>query len=105
MGKVSLPGHLKTATKEWISKILNNYELEDHHINLLILAGECWDRIIEARAEVKKEGAYYKDRWGCPKSNPALADERNNRIVFARLLRELNLSEESPDTRPPGLKY
>lgn len=105
MEKIALPKHLKVGTKKWIKKILADYELEDHHIKILITAAECWERITQARNQIKKEGAYYTDRWGCPKSHPALADERNNRIVFARLLRELNLTEEGPDARPPGLKY
>jgi hypothetical protein len=105
MRKIGLPSHLKKDTKKWISKILDTYELEDHHVKLLILAGECWDRITQARAEVKRKGTYYTDRWGCPKSHPALADERNNSILFARLLRELNLSEEPPESRPPALEY
>lgn len=105
MEKITLPKYLKAGTKVWIRRILADYELEDHHIKILIMAGETWERITQARERIKKNGAYYTDRWGCPKSHPALADERNNRIVFARLLRELNLSEEGPDTRPPGLKY
>ncbi len=105
MMKIALPKHLKAGTKAWIQKILADYELESHHKKILIQAGETWDRITQARERIEKEGAYYTDRWGCPKSHPALADERNGRIVFARLIRELNLSEESPDARPPGLKY
>jgi hypothetical protein len=105
MKKIMLPRHLRVETRKWIKKILDDYELEDHHIKILISAGECWDRILLARETIKKEGAYFKDRFGCPKSHPALSDERNNRIVFARLIRELNLSEEGPDGRPPGLKY
>jgi len=105
MKKVTLPRHLRAETKKWVKKILNTYELEEHHHKLLFLAAECWDRISEAQERIAKEGAYFTDRWDCPKSHPALADERNNRIVFARLLRELNLSEEGPDNRPPGLKY
>jgi len=100
-----LPNHLRASTKTWILKIIDGYELENHHIKILIMAGETWDRITQARETIKKEGAYFNDRFGRPKSHPALADERNNRIVFARLLRELNLSEEGPDVRPPGLKY
>ncbi len=105
MEKAKLPKYLKVATKAWIQRILADYELESHHVKILIMAGECWERIIQARERIKKEGAYFTDRWGCPKSHPALADERNNRIVFARLIRELNLLEEGPDARPPGLKY
>lgn len=105
MEKIKLPKHLKAGTKAWVRRILADYEIENHHVKILIMAGETWDRITQAREQIKKEGAYFTDRWGCPKGHPALADERNNRVVFARLLRELNLTEEVPNGRPPGLKY
>jgi len=105
MDRITIPKHLSAGTKRWIKKILADYELESHHVKILISAGECWERITQARDRIKKEGPYFTDRWGCPKSHPALADERNNRVVFARLIRELNLSEVPPDDRPPGLKY
>lgn len=105
MSKIILPKYLKATTKAWLKKIMDDYELESHHIKILIQAGECWDRINEARERIAAEGAYFTDRFGCPKSHPAIADERNGRVVFARLIRELNLSEGTPDARPPGLIY
>lgn len=105
MTRVILPKHLRIATKKWIRQILADYELESQHIKILIQAGETWDRILLAREMIEKNGAYYLDRWGSPKSHPALSEERNNRVIFTRLIRELNLSEEAPDTRLPGLKY
>lgn len=103
--KIILPKHIRKKTKKWLREILSEYELESHHIKILIQAGEQWDRILEAREQIEKEGAYYVDRFGAPKSHPAIADERNGRIVFTRLLRELNLSEEGAEHRLPGLKY
>jgi hypothetical protein len=105
MAKIQIPKHLKPETKIWIKKILNTYELESHHVKILIQAGEQWDRNTEARERIAKEGAYFTDFRGQPRSHPALADERNGRVVFARLLRELNLSEGPGETRPPGLRY
>ena len=105
MARIILPKNLRPATKLWIRQVANDYELESHHIKLLIQAGEVYDRILLARETIEKDGAYFTDRWGCPKSHPGLSEERQNRIAFARLVRELNLSEETPDSRLPGLKY
>ena len=99
------PKYLRKETKEWFEKVLKEYELEDHHIKLLILACECLDRITEARLQIKKDGAYYKDRLK-PKPHPALKIEAENKIIFARLLRELCLEIEPANKepgRPPGL--
>jgi len=105
MTKVTIPKHLKSETKIWIKKILNAYEFELHHVKILIQAAEQWDRITEARERVAKEGAYFTDFRGQPRSHPGIADERNGRVVFARLIRELNLSEGPGENRPPSLKY
>lgn len=97
---------LTRPTREWAKKILSEYELDSHHARLLILAGQAWDRIQEAREVIKKHGATYVDRFDCPHSRPEVATERDSRIAFARLLRELNLDgEASEDLRPPALKY
>jgi hypothetical protein len=97
--------HLRPETSKWIEEIFRDYDLELHHVKILIQAGETWDRITDAREEIERSGAYFQDRFGQPKRNPALDDERNNRIVFARLMRELNLSDGAEDPRPPGLNY
>lgn len=52
-----------------------------------------------------KKGLTYTDRYGCPKSRPEVAIERDARISFARLIRELSLSEPPADEkqRPPRI--
>ena len=105
MARIILPKYLRIATKKWIKQILADYELESQHIKILIQAGETWDRILQATETIEEEGDYYIDRFSSPKAHPALAEERNSRVLFARLIRELNLSEEPSDSRPPGLKY
>jgi hypothetical protein len=107
MEKITLPKYLRASTKAWMLKVLSDFDFEEHQIKLLIQAGETLDRIAQDREQIKLEGAYYTDKWGQPHCHPALNSERNNRIVFARLLRELNLQESAPDAtqRPPRLKY
>jgi len=98
------PGHLKAATKRWFQEVIAEYELMPHHVKLLTLAGEAWDRCTEARVMLKKEGIVIVDRFGQQKPHPAIAIERDNRLAFARLVRELGLDFNEPDeTRPPRL--
>lgn len=97
--------HLSPETAKWCQEIHREFELEIHQVKILIQAGEVLDRLSHARTVIDAEGAFFIDRWGQPRRHPALDAERNDRVVFARLLRELNLSEEPPDPRPPGLRY
>jgi len=96
------PGHLTPRTRRWWVSVVEEYELEDHHVKLLSLAAEAWDRGQQARAILDAEGISYVDRFGAPRARPEVAVERDSRIAFARLLRELDLDVETrPDPRPP----
>ena len=98
------PKHLKPATKAWFQTVCSEYALEEHHIRLLALACEAFDRGEQARAVIAKLGMTYSDRYGCPKPRPELAVERDSRTAFARLTRELDLDcGQLAETRPPAL--
>lgn len=94
------PSHLRPATRSWWRDVVKSYELEDHHRRLLTLLCESWDRIQEAREQIEVDGAYIANRFGDMKAHPALAMERQERVVFARLLRELDLDTEPPPEPP-----
>ena len=101
--KLKIPSHLSQESKNFYRKVVSEFEFEDHHLKILQAACETWDRITEARVEVAKTGVFFLDRWGQPRENPAVKSERDSRVVFARLLRELNLDIAAPDSRPPSL--
>jgi phage terminase small subunit len=96
------PDHLKPATAAWFSQVIEEYALEPHHVRILTLAAESWDRGQEAREAIDANGLTYLDKSGMPRARPEIAIERDSRIAFARLVRELNLDLEPPaETRPP----
>ena len=101
--KIEAPTYLAKPTRGWLEKIANEYELEEHHLRLLELAGRSWDRAEEAREYLSHQGIVFEDRYGQLKPNPAVNIERDSQLRFARLLRELNLdAEQPPETpRPP----
>jgi len=94
--KKRAPQHLKPATRRWWASVVAEYELEDHHIRLLTLAGESWDRCVEARVAIAEHGLTFVDGRGSPKARPEVGIERDSRIAFARLLRELGLDVQPP---------
>lgn len=100
------PKHLRRATAAWFRKVCETFELEEHHVRLLTLACQAWDRAEEAREALLEHGLTCTDRYGTPKSRPEVQIERDSRTAFARLLRELDLdasvTPEAP--RPPAIR-
>lgn len=82
-----------------------DFELESYHLRLLTLAAEAWDRCVQARETLHTEGTYYRNASDEPRPHPAVAVERDSRVAFARMIRELGLDNTpDPDPRPPGIK-
>ncbi len=103
--RAQAPVHLRAATRKWFADVLDDFELDEHHIRLLTLAAESWDRGEMARESIAEHGMTFVDRFGSPRARPEVAIERDSRIAFARLLRELDLDVDLPaDTRPPALR-
>jgi P27 family predicted phage terminase small subunit len=105
MPSARTPSHLRPATRRWWRSVTDDFELESHHLRLLQLACEAWDRAEQAREVLARDGLTFIDRFGQPRSRPEVAIERDSRTAFARLLRELDLDTEPPRApgRPPGL--
>ncbi len=100
------PDHLAPATGDWWRSVIDDYLLEPHHVRLLTLAAEAWDRNQTAREVIAATGLTYQDRFDAPRTRPEIAVERDTRLAFARLLRELDLDVDPPSsgrTAPPGL--
>ena len=104
--KVNAPRHLRAATQRWWLSVVEQWELEQHHLRLLTLASEAWDHGQQARRQVDKEGLTVVTRDGGAKLHPAMRVEADCRVAFARLIRELDLDVEPPNEarRPPVLR-
>lgn len=74
----------------WWHEVAAKYELEAHHVKLLRLACEAWDRGQAAREQVVGEGITVEGRFG-PRTHPAVAVERDARAAFAQLIVQLGL--------------
>lgn len=67
------------------------------------LAGEAWDRCQQARQAIARDGLTVASGG---RAHPAIAIERDSRLAFARLIRELALDAEPPHAwraGPPAL--
>lgn len=101
------PRHLRAATRRWWLDVCRRWVLEEHHVRLLTHAGEVWDRGVEARAQIKRDGLTVPTKSGGPRLHPCVRLEVECRTQFARLIRELDLDLEAPKEttrRPPSLR-
>ncbi len=85
------PAHLRPESRRWWDEIVSEFCLEPHHLKVLQLACEAWDRACEAREALKRHGLTYADARGFPRPRPEAAIARDSAVCFARLVRELNL--------------
>ena len=106
MSKSKAPGHLQPATKRWFNRVTAVWTLEEHHVKLLIIAAETWDRLTQAREVLADKGLTFEDRFGSPRARPEVAIERDSRTTFMRVIRELDLDipEPTQPTRPRALR-
>jgi P27 family predicted phage terminase small subunit len=99
------PSHLSDEMKKWWTDVTDVYVLDAHHLHLLEAACDSWDRMIQARQALKKYGLTFTDIRGMIRSRPEVAVERDSRLAFVRIVRELQLDPvPSPElSRPPVL--
>jgi phage terminase small subunit len=97
---------LSASAQQWWRTTLEHYELEEHHLRLLWLLCEAWDRAQTAREQLDREGLMVAGREGGIRPHPAVAIERDARLAGARLVRELDLDVGPPPSQrigPPPL--
>jgi phage terminase small subunit len=102
------PSHLRPETAAWYLSVVTEWELQDHHERLVLIAAEAWDRALQAREALDEHGLTFNDRFGAPHARPEVKVERDARIAFMRTLREVDLDLAPPAApsgrRPPSLR-
>jgi P27 family predicted phage terminase small subunit len=100
------PAHISASARQWWQITVERFVLQEHHLRLLQLACEAWDRAQEARARLAQEGLTVPGREGGLRPHPCVGIERDARLAVARLLRELDLDVEPPAperSAPPAI--
>lgn len=96
------PKNLSKESAKFWNDILKIYEMQPHHEKILEAACGEWDTVIESRAAIKREGAFFKDRFGQVKAHPAIQVEQKSKNLFRLLVRELGFDLQAPeDSRLP----
>jgi P27 family predicted phage terminase small subunit len=86
--------------RDWWNSIVAEIDLEPHRLRVLEAACGAWDRMVEARQAVAEHGLTFTSKDGDPRPRPEVAIERDARIAFARLVRDLGL--DTPIPQPPN---
>jgi P27 family predicted phage terminase small subunit len=87
-------------------QVHSQYEVvEEHDLRLLEMCCDCLDKIADAEATIQSEGAYYNDRWNQPRQHPAHKEIKDNKSLFARLVREMGLNLEPTKSNTPPRLY
>jgi len=101
------PWYLSPAMQQWWRDVVRDYALDPHHLRLLEAAADSWDRMVEARTVLAREGLTVTTKSGT-KRHPCADIERDSRLAFARLVRELDLDcpppQEQAGWRPPAIR-
>jgi hypothetical protein len=95
------PTDLSGPGRAFWKKITTDYELEIHHQELLRQACKCLDDLALAEKALKEQGRYFLDRYDQWKEHPAAGDAKQLRGLFQRLVREIGLDVNVPESRPP----
>ncbi|MEX2400559.1 MAG: P27 family phage terminase small subunit [Rhodothermales bacterium] len=89
--------HLQDHTQQWVRDLVRSYTFEPVQLKLLILAAEAHERCSEAREQLKRDGITIKDRFDQIKRHPAVQIERDSRLSFSKLMRQLKLDLDPPE--------
>jgi hypothetical protein len=99
--KTTPPAGLSETMLTWWNHLNEQFLLEDHQLHLLRLAVFAYDRAIQAKQALDKNGLFYLDKYGCPHPRPETVIEKQSRLDFARLIKQLGFFEND-EPNPPG---
>ena len=86
------PSHLSKKAKHLWRQITAAFTIDDAPgLMLLTSALEAYDRLNEARAELKRDGISVVDRWGQRKQHPSVQTEASARGQMHQALKLINI--------------
>jgi hypothetical protein len=94
-----IPSHIKESGRKWLNGVLAEYDVPQNDLSsskrsALFMAAECLDRLREVREQIGKDGLQVPDRFGVMRAHPLCAVERDNRLTFIRITRQLGIIDK-----------
>ena len=85
-------------------KVMEEVGLEEaHDLERLSMACRCLDDLDVAESRVKVDGMFTTNRYGATVEHPAQKSIRDLRLLFIKIVRELQLDITPSESRPPRL--
>ena len=101
-GQARPPAHLSRGAKRWWRAVVEGYELEPHHLEILTAAAEAWDLERGGPPHHRRAGIVITGQARVPMMHPAVQVEDTAAVRMAHLIRELGLDATPPqDVRLP----
>lgn len=94
-GKRNAPTGLKTAGKRLWASITSDFDLEEHELITLKEACRTADRLDELDKEMESEPLTVVNSKGDETANPRIVEQRQQAMVFTRLIASLRLPDEA----------
>ena len=102
MKTIRAPKGLKAAGKKFWKKVLSEYPFDEtHDFERLSMAAKCLDDVSEVEAIVEEAGRFTTNRYGGIIEHPGVKSIRDFRMLFIKIIRELNLDISGSESRPP----
>ena len=99
------PKHLRPETRRWFRHVVTTWALEQHHLRLLIAAGEAWDQGAAAGEQIRMEGMTVKSSRGAARLNPLLRLQESRVKLFQRLIAQLGEKPRAHEWRHQATAY
>jgi phage terminase small subunit len=96
------PKHLSKESADFFRKTIADYDLDGHHLLLLVKALEAFDLAEKCRKVLDKEGLVYTDRFNAPRARPENKILNDSRNAMKNIFRELGFDlADDNGSRPP----
>lgn len=96
------PSHLSKQSQDFYRKTVASYNLDDHHLLLLVKALEAFDLAEKCRKILDIEGFTYIDRFNAPRARPENKILNDSRNAVRTIFRELGFDlADDNNSRPP----
>lgn len=100
--KTDAAPHLSKESQSFYLKTIADYELDSHHLLLLVKALEAFDLAEKCRKILDKEGLVYIDRFNAPRARPENKILNDSRNAMKNIFRELGFDlADDNNSRPP----